>query len=296
MISSAQLGLMAIIKRFPVKLSCTWFLVVLENILLALVPLYIGFAIDDLLSGGLEDLFIVGILLVLLTLFSVVRRIYDTRVYGDIKVSLGMAVDNRNNKQSVSIRNARQDMARELVDFLEHELPQLMTAVIQILVTLAVLAGLHWQLAGSALALTIAILLVYAIFDKQFYRLNGQLNDQMEKQVEIIKAGSRPLLAHLKRLRKYEVKLSDTEALVYGLIFLFACTFVLANLWLAAGALELSSGKIFSIISYSWEYVEAAIVLPVTLQTWSRLKNISQRLNMPQADIATDSPLKAVRE
>ncbi|WDE14314.1 ABC transporter six-transmembrane domain-containing protein [Thalassomonas haliotis] len=281
MMSATRLGILAIMQRFPVKLSCTWLLVVLENVLLSLVPLYIGFAIDDLLTGGTKDLLFVGVVLVLLTLISVLRRLYDTRVYGDIRVSLGMAVDNRHEQQPVSLRNARLDMAGELVDFLEHELPQLMTAVIQILVTLVVLASFHWQLTATALSLTLAMLLVYGLFDKRFYLLNGKLNSQMEKQVAIIKAGSRPLLAHLLRLKKYQVKLSDTEALVYGLIFLLACAFVVTNLWLAAGLLELSSGKVFSIVSYSWEYVEAAILLPVTLQTWSRLKNISQRLNQP---------------
>ncbi|WDE08057.1 hypothetical protein SG34_014850 [Thalassomonas viridans] len=284
MMSAKQLGILAIIQRFPVKLTCTWLLVVLENILLALVPLYIGFAIDDLLAGEINKLMHMAGLLVLLTLFSVLRRIYDTRTYGDIKVSLGMAVDDRNDKQPVSVRNARQDMARELVDFLEHELPQLMTAVIQILVTLVVLSSFHWHLAGSALALTLTMLFIYALFDKRFYLLNGELNSQMEKQVEILKTGSRPLLAHLRRLKKYEVKLSDTEAVVYGLIFLLVCAFVVTNLWQAAGLMELSSGKIFSIVSYSWEYAEAAILLPVSLQTWSRLKNITQRLNTSQTD------------
>ncbi|WDE01653.1 ABC transporter six-transmembrane domain-containing protein [Thalassomonas actiniarum] len=282
MMSATQLGILAIIQRFPVKLICTWLLVALENVLLALVPLYIGFAIDDLLTGGTKALLFVGALLVLLTLISVLRRIYDTRVYGDIRVSLGMAVDNRHDLQPVSVRNARLDMGGELVDFLEHELPQLMTAVIQITVTLVVLGSFHWQLATAALALTLAMLFIYGLFDRRFYLLNGKLNGQMEKQVANIKAGSRPLLAHLLRLKKYQVKLSDTEALVYGLIFLLACGFVVTNLWLAAGLLELSSGKIFSIVSYSWEYVEAAILLPVSLQTWSRLKNISQRLNGPR--------------
>ncbi|WP_281557550.1 ABC transporter six-transmembrane domain-containing protein [Thalassomonas sp. RHCl1] len=279
MMSAAQLGVLPIIKHFPVKLISTWLLVVLENVLLALIPLYIGFAIDDLLTGGTGDLLLVGGLLALLTLLSVLRRIYDTRVYGDIKVSLGMAVDSRNNNRPVSLRNARLDMARELVDFLEHELPQLMTAVIQILITLVVLSSFHWQLSATALTLTLAMLFIYALLDKRFYLLNGKLNGQVEKQVATLKAGARPLLAHLMRLKKYEVKLSDTEALLYGAIFLLACIFIITNLWLAAGLLELSSGKIFSIVSYSWDYVEAAILLPVTMQTWSRLKNITLRLN-----------------
>lgn len=277
--SIEKLGVAAIIQRFPTKLCCTWLLVALENVLLALLPLFIGFAIDDLLSGHLNYLFSVGGLLVFLTLIAVARRIYDTRVYGTIRVTLGMAVDDRHNKHPVSVRNARLDMARELVDFLEHEFPNLLTAVIQIIVTLIVLSNFHWHLSATALLLIISMLLVYGLFSQKFFQLNANLNGQMEKQVQQIKAGPKHLLNHLRILRRCEVKLSDTEALVYGFIFILVSGFVVTNLWLAAGSLELTSGKIFSIISYSWEYVEAAILLPVSLQTWSRLSEISQRLN-----------------
>ncbi len=277
--SAPTLGVAAIVKRFPVKLACTWLMVAMENVLLALLPLFIGYAIDDLLSGGINYLLMVGVLLVLVTLVAVARRAYDTRVYGAIRVTLGMTVDDRHKAHPVSLRNARLDMARELVDFLEHEFPQLLTAVIQILVTLIVLSSFHWHLAATAIFLICSMLFIYSLFSHRFYHLNGKLNGQMEKQIKKIKAGPKHLKVHLNRLKNYEVKLSDTEALVYGLIFLLVSGFVVVNLWLAAGLLELTSGKIFSIVSYSWDYVEAAILLPVSLQTWSRLSEISQRLN-----------------
>ncbi len=294
MMSIEKLGIAAIVKRFPVKLGCTWLMVALENVILALLPLFIGFAIDDLLSGGLDYLFMVGALLVLVTLVAVARRVYDTRVYGAIRVTLGMAVNDRHDQQPVSVRNARLDMARELVDFLEHELPSLLTAVIQILVTLIVLGSFHWYLAATGIFLILSMLFIYSLFSHRFYHLNGKLNGQMEQQVQEIKAGANHLLFHLNRLKNYEVKLSDTEALVYGLIFLLVSGFVVVNLWLAAGLLELTSGNIFSIVSYSWEYVEAAILLPVSWQTWSRLKEIIQRLNsanLPTGKVlATQAP------
>lgn len=39
------------------------------------------------------------------------------------------------------------------------------------------------------------------------------------------------------------------------------------------------AGQVFSIVTYSLEFVETAVLLPITLQTLSRLGEISQRLN-----------------
>ncbi|MEM7054249.1 MAG: hypothetical protein AAF446_06835, partial [Pseudomonadota bacterium] len=51
------------------------------------------------------------------------------------------------------------------------------------------------------------------------------------------------------------------------------------NLWFAATELSITVGTIFSIISYSWEFVDSALALPITLQSWSRLSEIMRRLN-----------------
>ncbi len=36
---------------------------------------------------------------------------------------------------------------------------------------------------------------------------------------------------------------------------------------------------IFSIVAYSWEFVEAAIMLPMTMQSLTRLNEITARIN-----------------
>jgi hypothetical protein len=38
-------------------------------------------------------------------------------------------------------------------------------------------------------------------------------------------------------------------------------------------------GTIFAIVSYLWEFVEAAVMFPMAFQSWSRLSEIFQRLN-----------------
>ncbi|MEM7351487.1 MAG: ABC transporter six-transmembrane domain-containing protein [Acidobacteriota bacterium] len=270
----------AIARAFRWPIAGTWAIVLVENVLLALIPLLIGFAIDGLLAGGLRELGLLGGVLVLLTVIAVLRRFYDTRVYSRIRVELGTRVDRKQATLDVSAKDARLDMARELVDFLEIEAPGLLTAIVQMVVTLVVLSIFHVHLAFSAGAVTLAMVVVYSCFHNRFYRLNAELNAQKEQQVRIVGERRRlSLLRHLRALQRSEIRISDTEAIVYGMIFLSQIAFIICNLWLASRLEDMSTGKIFAIVTYSWEYIEAALMLPIAMQSWSRLSEISSRIN-----------------
>ncbi|TQV74492.1 hypothetical protein FKG94_15860 [Exilibacterium tricleocarpae] len=277
---SGALRLSEILRKFRWSISITWLLVLLENMLLALVPLLIGLAIDGLLADRLEELWLVAGALAVLTLVGVMRRVYDTRIYSAIRIAVCATLDRRHRRQPVSTRNARLAMVRELVDFLEEELPEILTAVVQILVALVVLSLFSIHLGAAAMAFTVGIVATYGFFQRRFFRLNAALNGQVERQVDILsRPGATGLRQHLRALKSCEVRLSDAEAFVYGLIFLLAIGFIVYNLWFSAQLPTITTGKIFAIISYSWEYIEAAIVLPIALQQWARLHEITERIN-----------------
>ncbi len=272
-------SLQAIFKAFWGRILTTWGIVVIENVLIATIPFLIGLSIDGLLAKRLDELLLMIAALVLLVLIAVGRRVYDTRAYGTIRVHLGLAVDKKNAHEDVSSRNARLDMSRELVDFLEQDVPELLTALIQVVVSFAVLAYFHLYLGLSSIAILLAMVIFYSFFHKRFYRLNATLNSYRERQVTLLGQGDRfGIFRHLSLLRATEVSISDTEALVYGGIFLLQILYIAFNLYFGAGLPDLTAGRIFSIATYSWEYVEAALALPMALQGWSRLSEITARI------------------
>ncbi|MFG0525008.1 ABC transporter six-transmembrane domain-containing protein [Pseudomonas sp. zjy_9] len=262
------------------KISVTWLLVIAENLLMALLPLFIGYSIDSLMNNQYQDVLILAGVLTALVIVAVARRIYDTRIYGDIRVKVGLDTDSRLRSRPVSTRSARLSMSRELVDFLEHDLPPLLTAIIQLLVTLIVLASFSPWLAMSAGGAGLLMLTIYTLFHQSFVRLNARLNSQVERQVNVL--SSLPpsgLYTHLRKLKAREVKLSDTEAALYGIVFMVLFAFVLTNLLLTTQLNTPSAGQLFAVVTYSLEFVEAALLLPITLQTLSRLRDIHERLN-----------------
>ena len=280
MLTGKPLSLRTLLRKFALPISVTWVLTLCETALLALIPLLIGFAIDGLLADDTTALLQLAAVLAGLIVLSVIRRVYDTRVFGTIRVELGKAQAHRADGVPVSTLNARLGMGRELVDFLEQQVPAVMNSAVQLVVSLIVLFAFHPVLSYAALGAAVVMIALYGAFHRRFYRLNADYNQQTEKQVGILEAKSRDgILAHLKALRRTEVRLSDTEAGVYGAIFTVLLGFIVFNLWFAASNIETTVGTIFSIISYSWEFVDSALILPVTLQGWSRLSEIIHRIN-----------------
>lgn len=280
MLKDEPLTIATLLRKFAGKVTLTWLLTFCETALMALVPLFIGFAIDGLLDDDTTPLMHLAAILAGLTVVGVGRRLYDTRAYGRMRVELGKALVKRAGKEPVSTVNARLGMSRELVDFLEKEVPALINAMVQLVIAIVVLFSFHSVLSYTAAGAAVLMIGLYALFHGRFFRLNAEHNQQTEQQVHILQSNSAGRLhSHLNLLRRIEVRLSDTEAFVYGGIFVVLLSFILFNLWFASIHIETTVGTIFAIISYSWEFVDSALILPATLQGWSRLSEIMRRIN-----------------
>ena len=280
MFQDRPLTLRTLLRLFWFKITVTWALTLLETGLWVILPLLLGFTIDGLLIGDFGPFWQMIGVLVGLVLVAVVRQLIDTRIFGTMRVELSQVLAERNRGLSVSALNARVLMAREIVDYLEQEMPVLMAAVVQLLASVVILFTFHWALTLSATMAGAIMLCVYARFHGRFFRLNRAINTRAEKQVRILETRTGPAFGrHLRMLRHWEVRLSDTEALVYGVIYAVLMLLVVFNLGFTALIMAASAGAIFAIVTYSWEFMDAAFNLPQALQQWSRLSEIIERIN-----------------
>ena len=277
-----NLDVRLLFRHFRGRIALTWLLVFVENTLLALIPLFIGRAIDGLLDKQPNALWELAAVIGALIGISVGRRAYDTRAYGTMRVRFGAELVRRLGGRPVSQLNARLEMSREMVDFLEGHAPLLLTAIVQVAVSIVVLWSFDLRLGIGAIAVVVAMGLIYAMFHQRFYRLNGELNTQTEQQVAVLEERKpESLMTHLLRLRHCEVRLSDSDAILYGAIFAAMFAFLLTNLWFASTIPGVTAGMVFAILSYSWELAESGSSLPMVLQQWTRLREIRERLNEP---------------
>lgn len=278
-----SLSIRTLFRVFRWKIVITWTLTILETAVLALFPLLIGRSIDGLLGDEYTAFYqFIGAMAVL-TVVATGRRVYDTRAYGSMRVALGRAQAHRAGEEAVSVTNARVLMGRELVDFLEKEAPLSITGLIQIFVAIAVLYSFHGLLALAAGAAAVAMLGIYSLSARRFFNLNSDLNEQTETQVAMLESRDlSKVTAHLVGLRRHEVRLSDTESVVYALIFIALLTMLGFNLWFAATQTGATPGEIFSIVTYSYEFIQMSVILPMALQNLTRLAEITERINKAQ--------------
>ena len=280
MLDGRRLSLTTLLRVFWLKIGTTWLLTLLETALLALLPLLMGLAIDGLIGDDWQSFqWLLAALASLLTI-GVARRAYDTRAYGTMRVELGIATVCNKQELPLSAQDARLDMCRELVDFLEGEAPLLLTAIVHSVAAITVLLAFDFMLAMAAAGASAASVMIYATFGRRFFDLNSALNEQSEQQVSVLEGGNRDLLRHhLAQLRQHRVKLSDLEALVYGMIFSVLLTMLAFNLWFATTQTAASAGEVFAIVAYSYEFIESAVALPIVLQSMTRVSEITQRIN-----------------
>ena len=275
-----RLSLGSLFKRFYGKIAVTWTLTLCETALYALIPLLIGWSIDDLLAGRWEMFLWLLALFATLLIVATGRRVYDTRAYGTMRVAMGRAQFTRRADAPVSTANARVLMGRELVDFLEQETPAAMTAFVEVIVAVAILLTFHNVLALSAGGSAIVLTVIFAISARAFFNRNAALNAQSEKQVDALTSRNlRSVTHHFRSLRRHEVRLSDLESLVYGVIFLVLLSMLAFNLWFTATQLNASPGDIFAVVTYSFTFVESAVALPIVLQSLTRLTELTRRIN-----------------
>ena len=236
--------------------ALTFGLLGLENALFLAYPLLGGFAIDAMLKG--EALAASSYALMVLGFYTVgaLRRAVDTRVFSLIyaRLAADVAADQLGRGERASRVVARVDLAREFVGFFQDHLPMLATSVISIFGAVAMLALLDLTL-GLASGLALALVLVaLPAFARRNEALHGRLNDQREREVDILSRGS-GVLRHFTLLSRLQVRLSDLEAGAYMALGVIAGALFLTAVLVLSRADHMDAGRIYAVMTYLWTFV-----------------------------------------
>ena len=71
MLFKYPISLLTIIRLNPLKVAATWLMVLAENVMLILLPLFIGYAIDGVLNQSFQPLMMLALILFVLVIISV---------------------------------------------------------------------------------------------------------------------------------------------------------------------------------------------------------------------------------
>lgn len=280
-----------LISQHKRKLLVTYILFSLEMAGSLLRPFFLGMAINDLMKGSYDGLILLSIVHFVWLLMGTARQMYDTRTYSAIYTTLVTRfLSRRYGKTDVSRLSAHSTLSKELVDFLETDLPYVMEAIYNIIGSLILLCFYDSRIVLPCMAILLPVTAISYFYGKKMRRLTRLKNDELEKQVSIISGGNNASIQqHYNKLRKWQIKISDKEAINFGLIELLVLIVIGFSLLISTNVFGagLLAGNLVGIYNYVLRFVSGLDSIPYTVQRITALNDIARRIEIQEEDIDT---------
>ncbi|TNE44400.1 MAG: hypothetical protein EP341_11030 [Sphingomonadales bacterium] len=267
-------------KRWQIAL--TYFALGVENIFDLAYPLLIGIAINGLLQQDYLSLAPLAGVWLAHILVAAARQLYDTRLFSRIyaDVAAGLATGNGENGDELSRTSAHISMTQDVVDFYEFDIPSIATVLISLIGAIALMFAYDVLAGLLVLGLIVPAGLINRWLAKRSLRLNRILNNQYERQIDVLSIRRHSaVLHHFGRVRRHRVGLSDAEAKSWSLIESITLVISLAVIVRLASLPDASAGSIFAGVSYLLRIIAELDRVPELIQKIARLADIRKRLS-----------------
>jgi ABC-type multidrug transport system fused ATPase/permease subunit len=278
-----------LIMKHKYQLIFTYSLFSLEMLGGLLRFYFFGEAINDLIKGCYTGLVILTAVHLAYLIIGTIRHMFDTRTYSAIYTSLVTKfLSRRYNKTDVSKLTAHSTLAREFVDFLEHDLVYVIEAAYNILGSLIILFFYDKTVVLICLAIMIPVIIISMLYGKKMLRLNKHKNDELEKQVDIISTGNNTTIRHhYNNLRKWQVRISDKEAWNFGFMEIMVLLVIAVSLIVSKNlhSTTIMAGSLFGIYSYILKFASGLDTIPYTMERLSSLSDITRRIELEADDL-----------
>ena len=281
---TSPIRLRTVFSQNRLRILLTYTLFTIENLLRLAQPFALGWAINDLLTGQLLG---VGVLVtqhVLHLVISLARQVYDTRTFSGIYSELAtrMIVSQRAAGVDVSRITARTSLSREFVEFFEQSIPTLMKVGFSVAGSVIMLAWYDGLIVACCLGLLVPATLLNHHYSKWTRRLSRGLHDELEREVDVINSRSEiEVRNHFDEVARWRIRLSNAEAINFGLMECFILGAIVAVLFRACHLPTVQAGDIFAVFRYLMLLLMGLDNLPRLIQQVSRLRDISSRLHHP---------------
>ena len=289
-----------IIKRLMQKhryqLLLTYSLFSLEMLGSLLRPFFLGLAVNDLIKGSYHGLIVLSLVHVSWLIIGTIRHMYDTRTFSAIYTSLvTQFLSRRYGKTEVSKLSAHSTLAREFVDFLEFDFAYVIEALYSIIGSLVLLYFYDISVVAICFALLIPVMAISYFYGKKMKRLTRLKNDELENQVNIISEGNNEVIrVHYDKLRKWQIKISDKEALNFGVIEIMVMIVIAASLLISTNVFgtTMLAGNIIGMYTYILKFVSGIDTIPYTVQRLTSLTDITRRIELHDDDFSETKKLR----
>ena len=268
------------------KLILTFALVLAENGLFLAYPIFAGFAINAIMQGNTSNSLIYALFVLIAWLVGAIRRRVDTQVFANIyaKLAVNVIMNEKQNAKDDSAIIARVALSREFVNFFEMHFPMFFTSVISIIGSAFMLIFVEPKVAMACFVVMIVFLIFLPRYIKKNDDLYLRLNDRLEKEAKVIGVFNKSTLnRHYDVVSKFRIAISNREAMSYFIIGISASLLFLVAI-IVLSSQQTNAGRIYSVMTYIWNFVISLDDSPKLIEEFSNLKDIGKRIDAQKKD------------
>ena len=276
-------------RRFRSGILLATFLVIIENVAWIAEPALFGNVIDALIEKATSETSVSYILPLLIWIGTfllnsgagAVRRMLDPRIFLKmfIEIATDVARSGKEKGHSVSKTAARAELSREFITFAEYRIPDIIEQFISIAGAVFALLFFDWRIALACLFIVLPLLVISRVYTKKVVTLQKDLHDNREEAYEIFSTKDpEKVRTYYTAQSRVEQRIANWGAFNFGAMRVFLLLIFLVVLYIAIDLDDFSTGNIYSIVAYLWTFVTSSEYLPELMESWSSLKDISERL------------------
>jgi ABC-type multidrug transport system fused ATPase/permease subunit len=281
-------ALKRIFIKHKYRLVLTYSLFSLEMFGSLVRPYFLGEAVNDLIKGSYRGLILLALVHFAYLTVGTLRHMVDTRTYTSIYTALVTRILSRRfDDDDISRLSAHSTLAREFIDFLEFDLNFIIEAVYNIIGSLILLIFYDRAVVLVCVAVLIPVSLISYQYGRKMKRLSQLKNDELELQVDVISTKDiKEINRHYSLLSRWQIRISDREAWNFGVMELLVLVVIAVSLFVTAyhSGKTLQAGDIIGIYTYLLNFVSGLDTIPYTVQRYSNLKDITQRIELEAED------------
>jgi ABC-type multidrug transport system fused ATPase/permease subunit len=281
-----------LLTRFKKGISLAITLVIIEHVAWIVEPAVFGKVIDALIerasgqAGSLQaSLFPLFLWIGVFAVNSgtgVVRRIVDQKIYLAMFTQLATEISTvaQEKKFRTSKTAALAQLSEQYITFFQYRVPEIIEQIIQIGGAVIALAVFDWRISLTCLTIVLPLLIINRIYTRKVSTLQKDAHDAFENAYDVFST-QKPA-----EIRNYYVtaagikqRIANWGAINFGVMRGILLFIFLAVLYIAIDLDDFSTGSIYSIVAYIWTFITSSEYLPELMESWTSLKDVSNRLN-----------------
>ena len=209
------------------------------------------------------------------------RRYRDEKIYLKIYNDLVASIARKVNKNSidVSLAAARAELSRELVNFYQYRIPDLIEQGIDIGGAIIALTLFDWRLGATCATILLPMFFLSRFYNKKVSSFQKKIHDQQEDIYNVYSTKDlNKVQSYYSEMAMWKQKIANLGAMNFGVLRVFLLGIFLVILFVAIDLDDFSTGNIYSIAAYVWTFVSSSEYLPEQLESMASVKDISRRL------------------